>query len=165
MKKIKIILMLIFVAFNLCVKAQTVGYSHKALAAEGCYIKYSVTKQDSTYYIIVTVRSDRLNFLKESTFLLKTFDGDIIKLRGEVIGNASETGGIISGNIVIPVTAIYSTAQFKITPEQFELLNKGISKVRLSTTPIEHERTFKKDKIGKKLYQFYLKKKSQNNEF
>lgn len=97
--------------------------------------------------------------------MLKTFDGDIIKLRGKVIGNGSETGGIISGNIVIPVTAIYSTAQFKINPEQFELLNKGISKVRLSTTPIEHERTFKKDKIGKKLYQFYLKKKNQDNDF
>ena len=165
MREIKIILMLIFVIFNLCVKAQTIGYTYKALAAEGCSIKYSVTKQDSVYYIIVTVRSDRLNFLKESTFLLKTFDGDIIKLRGKVIGNGSETGGIISGNIVIPVTAIYSTAQFKITPEQFELLNKGISKVRLSTIPIEHERTFKKDKIGKKLYHFYLKKKSQDNEF
>ena len=157
--------MLIFIAFNLCVKAQTIGYTYKALAAEGCSIKYSVTKQDSVYYIIVTVRSDRLNFLKESTFWLKTFDGDIIKLWGEVISNGSETGGIISGNIVIPVSAIYSTAQFKITPEQFELLNKGISKVRLSTIPIEHERTFKKDKIGKKLYHFYLKKKSQDNEF
>lgn len=76
--------MLIFIAFNLCVKAQTIGYTYKALAAEGCSIKYSVTKQDSVYYIIVTVRSDRLNFLKESTFWLKTFDGDIIKLRGEV---------------------------------------------------------------------------------
>ena len=71
--------MLIFIAFNLCVKAQTIGYTYKALAAEGCSIKYSVTKQDSVYYIIVTVRSDRLNFLKESTFWLKTFDGDIIK--------------------------------------------------------------------------------------
>ena len=55
MKKIKIILMLIFIAFNLCVKAQTIGYTYKALAAEGCSIKYSVTKQDSVYYIIVTV--------------------------------------------------------------------------------------------------------------
>ena len=48
--------MLIFIAFNLCVKAQTIGYTYKALAAEGCSIKYSVTKQDSVYYIIVTVR-------------------------------------------------------------------------------------------------------------
>ena len=82
--------MLIFVIFNLCVKAQTIGYTYKALAAEGCNIKYSVTKQDSIYYIIVTVRSDRLNFLKESTFLLKTFDGDVIKLRGEIIGRSEE---------------------------------------------------------------------------
>lgn len=165
MKIVKIISILLFMVFSLCIKAQTVGYTYKALAAEGCNMIYSVAKQDITYYIIVTVKSDRLNFLKESTFRLKTFDGDVIKLEGEVIGSSSGIAGIISGSIVVPVTEISSTAQFKITPEQFELLNKGISKVRLSTTPIEHERTFKKDKIGKKLYQFYLKKKNQDNEF
>lgn len=56
-------------------------------------------------------------------------------------------------------------AQFKITPEQFEKIKDGIAKVRLSTIPIEHERTFRKDKIGKKLYLFYLKERNKDNNF
>ena len=136
--------------------AQTVSYTHKPLAAEGCQMKYSVAKQDTSYYIIATVHSDRLNFMKESTMLIKTFDGQVIKLYGSQIGNGTESAGIVSGNIIIPVTEINSTAQFKITEKQFELLNNGIAKVRLSTIPIVHERIFNKDKIGKKLYQFFL---------
>ena len=32
---------------GLIAKAQTVGYTYKALAAEGCTMKYSVAKQDT----------------------------------------------------------------------------------------------------------------------
>ena len=52
--------------------------------------------------------------------LLKTFDGEVIKLYGSQIGSGSETAGIVSGNIVLPVTEISSTAQFKISPQQFD---------------------------------------------
>lgn len=145
--------------------AQTVGYSYKALAAEGCSMEYSVVKQDSAYYIIATVRSDRMNFLNESTMKIRTFNDDVITLKGKVIGGGSQSAGIVSGYIVIPVTEISSTAQFAITPEELEMLNSGVSKVRLSMTPMDHERTFKKDKIGKKLYQFYLKAKAKDDDF
>ena len=154
---IQIILSIVLTMCSININAQTVGYTYRPLAAEGCNMKYSVVKQDTAYYIIATVKSDRLNFLKESTMLLKTFDGEVIKLYGSKIGSSSETAGIVSGNIVLPVTEISSTAQFKISPQQFELLKKGVAKIRLSTIPIEHERTFAKDKIGKKLYQFFLK--------
>ena len=145
--------------------AQTVGYSYKALAAEGCSMEYSVVKQDSAYYIIATVRSDRMNFLNESTMKIRTFNDDVITLKGKVIGGGSQSAGIVSGYIVIPVTEISSTAQFAITPEELEMLNSGVSKVRLSMTPMDHERTFAKDKIGKKLYQFYLKAKAKDDDF
>ncbi len=162
---IQIILSIVLTMFSANINAQTVGYTYRPLAAEGCNMKYSVVKQDTAYYIIATVKSDRLNFLKESTMLLKTFDGEVIKLYGSHIGSGSETAGIVSGNIVLPVTEISSTAQFKISPQQFELLKKGVAKIRLSTIPIEHERTFAKDKIGKKLYQFFLKQKNKDNDF
>lgn len=158
-----IVTVLCLVSSNLT--AQTVGYTYKALAAEGCSMKYSVSKQDSTYYIIATVRSDRMNFLSEPKMKVRTFDDEVITLTGVVIGNGSQSAGIVSGNIVIPVTEISSTAQFKVTPEQFESIKSGIAKVRLDMTPMNHERTFKKDKIGKKLYQFYLKAKSQDDNF
>lgn len=162
---IQIILSIVLTMFSANINAQTVGYTYRPLAAEGCNMKYSVVKQDTAYYIIATVKSDRLNFPKESTMLLKTFDGEVIKLYGSHIGSGSETAGIVSGNIVLPVTEISSTAQFKISPQQFELLKKGVAKIRLSTIPIEHERTFAKDKIGKKLYQFFLKQKNKDNDF
>lgn len=162
---IQIILSIVLIMCSVNINAQTVGYTYRPLAAEGCNMKYSVVKQDTAYYIIATVKSDRLNFLKESTMLLKTFDGEVIKLYGSQIGSGSETAGIVSGNIVLPVTEISSTAQFKISPQQFELLKKGVAKIRLSTIPIEHERTFAKDKIGKKLYQFFLKQKNKDNDF
>lgn len=162
---IQIILSIVLTMCSVNINAQTVGYTYRPLAAEGCNMKYSVVKQDTAYYIIATVKSDRLNFLKESTMLLKTFDGEVIKLYGSQIGSGSETAGFVSGNIVLPVTEISSTAQFKISPQQFELLKKGVAKIRLSTIPIEHERTFAKDKIGKKLYQFFLKQKNKDNDF
>lgn len=162
---IQIILFIVLTICSININAQTVGYTYRPLAAEGCNMNYSVAKQDTAYYIIATVKSDRLNFLKESTMLLKTFDGEVIKLYGSQIGSGSETAGIVSGNIVLPVTEISSTAQFKISPQQFELLKKGVAKIRLSTIPIEHERTFAKDKIGKKLYQFFLKQKNKDNDF
>ena len=165
MKIIKKILFLLCMCFGLIAQAQTVGYTYKALAAEGCYMKYSVAKQGTEYSIVATVSSDRMTFLNEPTMKIKTFTGEYLELKGKVIGDRSQSAGLISGNIVIPVTEITSTAQFKITPQQLEVLNEGVAKIRLSMTPMNHERTFQKDKIGKKLYQFYLKEKKKDEDF
>ena len=97
--------------------------------------------------------------------MIRTANGDVLKFSGELIDNGTESAGIVSGNMVIPVTSIISTAQFEVSPEQFELLKDGIIKVRLTTIPIEHEREFKKDKIGKKLYEFYLNVKNKEDDF
>lgn len=145
--------------------AQTVSYTYKPLAAEGCAVKYSVARQDTSYYIITTVSSDRMYFLGEPTMKVRTFDDKIFTLDGIVIDNNSESAGIILGNILVPATEIRTTAQFKVNSDQFESIKNGIAKIRLSMTPMNHERTFKKDKIGKKLYQLYLKTKLQNDNF
>lgn len=116
MKIIKKILFLLCICFGLIVQAQTVGYTYKALATEGCNMKYSVAKQGTEYSIVATVRSDRMTFLSNPTMKIKTFTGEYLELKGTVIGNGSQSAGIISGNIVLPVTEISSTAQFRITP-------------------------------------------------
>ena len=156
MKTIKIILLLFCIVLGLNTKAQTVGYNYKVLAAEGCNMKYSVSKQDTIYSVVATVRSDRMNFLNEPTMKIRTFTGKLLELKGTVIGNGSQS------KYCIPITEISSTAQFRIAPQQFEILNEGVAKIRLSMTPMNHERTFKKDKIGKKLYKFYLKEKQKD---
>lgn len=165
MKYIKIILLILCLCWGLLSNAQTVGYTYKALAAEGCNMEYSVAKQDTIYSIVATVRSDMMKFLSEPTMKIRTFSGKYLELKGTVIGNGSQSAGIVIGNVVIPVTEISSTAQFLITPQQFEILNEGVAKIRLSMTPMNHERTFKKDKIGKKLYQFYQQEKQKDENF
>ena len=63
-------------------KRQTVSYTHKALAAEGCSVLYSVMKHDSVYYVVVSVKSDRMKFQKEPRMLIKTFSGKVLELKG-----------------------------------------------------------------------------------
>ena len=162
MKHLLIILMMLLALTS---KAQTVGYTYKPLAAEGCTMRYSISKQDTLYYIIATVKSDRLKFLKESTMMIRTFNGEVIKLEGALIDNDTQSVGVMSGDIMIPIAEISSTAQFIVTPIQLESLKVGVAKVRLSTIPITHERSFKKDKIGEKLYELYLKEKNKDDNF
>lgn len=156
---------LLWATMPMFAQAQSVSYTYKPLADEGCQMSYSIAKQDTNYCMVVTVSSDNMVFLKNPIFLIKTFKGDVIKLTGEQSGDKSDTGGFLIGSIIFPITEINSTAQFPITEDQLKLLNDGIMKVRLSTSPYEHERTFKKDKIGKKLYNIYLKKKEQHDNF
>ena len=89
----------------------------------------------------------------------------VITLNGVNIGNGSQSAGMVIGNIVYPITEINSTAQFLITPQQFELLKDGVAKIRISMTPMNHEKSFKKDKIGKKLYDFFIKQQSVSDDF
>lgn len=103
MKTIKIILLLFCIILGINAKAQTVGYTYKALAAEGCNMKYSVAKQDTIYSIVATVRSDRMKFLTKPTMKIRTFTGKYLELRGTVIGNGSQSAGVISGIIVTTV--------------------------------------------------------------
>ena len=147
------------------IKAQSVSYTYKPLAAEGCHVDYSPSWQDGKPYLVVSVRSDRMKFVAEPVLLLKTSEGETIRLEGKPLDVSTKSTGVVSGNIVIPIQEFNATAQFPITEEQISLLNKGISKVRISLIPMNHERTFKKDKIGKKLYQFYLKAKAKDDDF
>ena len=131
MKYIKITLLMLCLFWGFMTNAQTVGYTYKALAAEGCNMKYSVAKQDTMYSIVATVRSDRMNFLSEPTMKIRTFSGKHLELKGTVIGNGNQSAGIINGNVVIPVTEISSTAQFQITPQQFEKIGRASCRERV----------------------------------
>ena len=95
MKYIKIILFMLCLCWGFMTNAQTVGYTYKALAAEGCNMKYSVAKQDTMYSIVATVRSDRMNFLSEPTMKIRTFSGKYLELKGTVIGNGSQSSAFI----------------------------------------------------------------------
>lgn len=156
---------LFLISVSVCASAQTVSYSYKIFSPEGCTMEYGIIKQESQYYIFATVHSDRMQFLNESTMKIRTFNDEVITLKGSAINSHKETAGVMCGNIMVPVSEIISTAQFAITPEELEILNHGVAKIRLSMLPIDHERTFEYDKIGKELYQFYLKAKAKDDDF
>lgn len=163
--RMKQLLFALFTFLTVVASAQRVGYIHKGLTAYGCRMKYSVVKQDSSYCILANVISERMTFRNEPTMKIRTFNDEVITLKGTVVGGNSQSVGVISGNFVLPVTELSYSAQFPVTPEEFKMLNNGVSKVHLSMTPLDHEHTFKKDKIGKKLYQFYLNAKAKDDSF
>lgn len=149
-----------------CGSSKMVSYS--VGGQEQSRMSYSVVKQGKQCYIYVSMNSPGQKMSKNPTLMLKTFDGKVIKLKGAItntdvsgytggmttVGNAVGTGSISSGF----GGASYRTqtnARFAVSAKQFALINNGIAKVRLSTFPIMHEKTFKQDKIGKKLYKLY----------
>lgn len=164
MKKIFIFLSLLMF-FVSCGSSKSVSYLHKPLAAEGCEVTYSVVQQDSELDIVVTVKSDRLVFGDYPTLLFKNFDGETLRLEGiNVQANANKhTSGIIVNNLILPVssTEITAIAIFPVNPEDIQFFKSGITKVRLTTIPIVHEKDFSWDKIGEYLYS-ELNKVSQN---
>ncbi|KAA3789515.1 hypothetical protein F3F27_27430 [Bacteroides ovatus] len=135
----------------------TIGLTTQAQEyfVDGYTFTYGVAKQDSLYSIVATVKSNCMVFLKDPIMKIRTFSDELIELKGTVISNASENGGTIVNNVILADTDISSIAQFWITPDQLELLQHGIAKIRLTMTPSNHEKQFKKDKIGKALYHCY----------
>jgi len=145
--------------------AQDASYTYKPLAKEGCRVEYSALKQDNKSYIIVSVRSDKgLCFVNDPVMMLRTGSNEVIKLTGTNMGSRKESSsGVVIGNVVVSSNNSVGMAQFELTDEQVEMLNTGVIKVRLTTTPFVHEREFTKDKIGKRLFKAFSKQK--NEEF
>ena len=142
--------------------AQDASYTYKPLAKEGCHVEYSALKQGNKSYIIVSVRSDEgLCFVNDPVMMLRTGNNEVIKLTGTNMGSRKESSsGVVIGNVVVSGNNSIGMAQFELTDEQVEMLNTGVIKVRLTTTPFIHEREFTKDKIGKKLYKAFSKQKN-----
>lgn len=137
----------------------TIGLTTQAQEyfVDGYTFTYGVAKQDSLYFIVATVKSNCMVFLKDPIMKIRTFSDELIELKGTVICNANEDSDyeVIVDNVILADTDIRSIAQFWITPDQLELLQHGIAKIRLTMIPSNHEKQFKKDKLGKALYHCY----------
>ena len=134
-------------------------------SGQGMKFQYTVLVQDSQNYVVLTMTSEKQVFAQQPTLMLKTFEGDIITLVGEIVDSNKTTAGVMISGIMIPVSERTFVAQFGISNEEIELLSKGICKVRLATVPKLHEKEFKKDKIGLKLYTMFKDAWKQQNNF
>ena len=116
----------IIIAFTQ-VSAQSVSYTYKPLAAQGCSVEYSAIWQEGSPYIVVAISSDRLVFNETPTMMIRTLNDELIKSEGKAITASTSQGGIIVSNVVVPVTGIRATAQFPITVEQIEMMKNDYS--------------------------------------
>ncbi len=148
-----------------CSTAMKVGYTHKPLAAEGCEVNYLITQQSEDLFIIVSISSDRLVFTDAPTMKMRNFQGDVIELNGKSLSTQSESAGVLVNNIVLPVTELKAMAQFKIEKEQIPFFESGIQKVRITTAPLVHEKTFTNDVIGHWLYRKLSEVLKANDDF
>lgn len=162
----KLILLSLIFALTMHLLAQSVSYTYRPLAAEGCSISYTPLIANDTAYIVVSVHSDRLVFNDTPTMMVRFFEHDeILKLSGKNQNTTSTSSGVFISNVLFPIPEVQAVATFMVTEEQMAMFNYGVSKIRITMLPMNHERTFDNDKIGRKLYQNYQKVKQKNNEF
>lgn len=115
---------------------------------------YSVFSDGRDSYISVTLSSDGPIYLSaHPTIFFQNFEGEQLVLKGISLGNTAPV--IFSDN-----TTNYVAAQFRVASEQIAFFQSGIRSVQITTIPIVHEVSFKKDRIGRKLYQELLRRSS-----
>jgi len=153
-------------AFVACLQAQSVSYTYKPFSAEGCMVSYTPVFVGDTAYIVVSVQSDRLVFSDNPTMMVRFFNTDqILLLSGKKMDAISSSGAVMVGNVFVPYTETKAMAMFRVTEQRMEFFKLGVERVRLSTLPITHDRTFNYDKIGVQLYQNYLSVKKKAQDF
>ncbi len=145
---------------------QTVWYSYRIFNTEGGEFYFNISLNDDADYIVVTVKSEGIRLSDSPTMTVKNFDNEVLKFDGEIVSSESNKGdSYIIGSYVVSATELVSMAKFEVTPEDMLFFSKGISKIRLNTLPVQHERTFKRDKIGLDLYNLYLDAVEKEDSF
>lgn len=164
----------ILVLCSLTVSAQKkVSYRTNAFMEEENAVSFSVTREDSTYFLVMTFESYNSVLPPEPALKMKTFDDEVLAFSGERLSQNSHTGGIgigtaVGGSVVtnvIPYDWITELVRFKVTEEQFEAMASGVKKIRINTAPLVHEGEFRRDIIGKRLYKMFLEQKNVKDDF
>lgn len=164
MKRI-LLALVFFLSATLISFSQSVSYTHKPFAPDGCIVNYRVIMQDTTCFIEVHFESDLSKFTENPTMMVRTFAGEVFKLYGTTLSSEKLSKEVERDGEKKIITGFSSTVRYTATNSQMESLQSGIAKIRLSTEPYEHEKEFKKDKIGKALHDSYLKEKNKDADF
>lgn len=168
----RILSLVVALLFLLCqASAQKARYFHKLLSEEGCEVRLWASSTTEGKAIVVSMTANSIYLTGYPMMMLKTSDGDVLTLQGTQLGAGTSSyavGYVATSNFyAMPIygSEVNSSAMFPITDEQIELLRKGISKIRLSTVPIVHEREFRRDKIGRKLRKGFDEMRSMDDDF
>lgn len=115
-----------------------------------CALSYFEFKDKSSIDLVTKIVSSHPIEIKEgSRMLLKLFDDTIIELK-TMNHDKMDIPELNVGIIVMSVYTVY--ASFEITRDQlFDIISKGVKKIRIESFPDYYDNTFKKDKFGKQL--------------
>lgn len=115
-----------------------------------CALSYFEFQDESSLNLVTKLVSNYPIEIKEgSRMLLKLFDDSTIELK--TLNNDKKD--IPEMNVGIIVSYVYTVnALFDITKEQlYNIITKGVKKIRIETYPDYYDNTFKKDRLGKQL--------------
>lgn len=157
----KVLLILIITCFCLSGKAQ-VSYGDNFFVDYN--VKINLSTENDSIFLTLILTSERLKMSDSPKLLLKLMDDTVLSLDGSMLGSTNKSeGAVMIGYTAVAINHYVTEVKFPISKEQVENLFKGVKKLRLNTSPKYHEKEWKKDKIGKKLYEKY--KESSGDSF
>ena len=155
--------LLLLIAFSCLFSKAQVSYGDNFFVDYNVKINLS-TENDSTFLTLM-LTSERLKMSDSPKLLLRLMDDSVMSLDGYMLGSTNKSeGAVMIGYTAVAINHFVTEAKFPISKEQVENLSKGVKKLRLNTSPKFHEKEWRKDKIGKKLYQKYIDSSSNSFE-
>ena len=157
----KVILLWVMLVMCTQIKAQA---SYGDITWGSYNMKINVITDNDSIFLSIIYMDGKRKLVDDPKLLIKLMDGEVVSLDGQLLGKMSKSdGGVVISGVYIASNHFISEAKFPITREQIEGFSKGIKKIRLNTSPKYHEKEWKKDKIGRILYEGY--RKSSGNSF
>lgn len=120
-------------------------------------VAMSLSRQSENYLLALTLTSEERRFLPEVTLWMRTFDDQLLQLRGSLVDNEVRLSAKDQETSGFPKRRMVATAIFPITRSQLNLLNRGVKQLRLSTIPMTYDVRFSHDRVGNRLYQLFLR--------
>ena len=154
--------MLLIVLSCTCTQAQ-VSYGDRAFGDGN--IKINVSTEKDSVYLTFIITSWKYKMSDSPKVLFRLMNDEVISLDGKIIGSSiMNDGAVMVGYVAVSSNEYVTEAKFPIAKNQIEKFSKGIKKVRINTSPKYHEKEWRRDKIGKKLYAKYKESSSDSFE-
>lgn len=119
-------------------------------------VAMSLSRQSENYLLTLTLNSEERRFLPETTLWMRTFDDELLQLRGSLVDNEVILSAKDQETSGFPKRRVVATAIFPITRGQLNLLQRGVKQLRLSTIPMTYDVRFSRDRVGERLYKLFL---------
>lgn len=150
--------LLISVVLSFVTLAVTAQVSYGDLSFGSYNMKINLITENDSIFLYVIYSDEKRTLSDNPKLLLRLMDDTVLSLEGKNLGSHNKSdGGVVISNIYIASNHTVSEAKFPVSAEQIMQFKKGIKKLRLNTSPKYHEREWRKDKIGKKLFNAYIK--------